>query len=127
MSAKEFAKINQLIGKLRDEAEFCLTRISELEKELNGHGSKPSILNRIPNPDRRKAVSRLLNEVNYVSGDTLRIAIEKLETYILNGDHINYKNLMVIPNDLIADAFGFKSGEEVSYESVLGKIPTLFK
>ena len=126
MSSAEFDKIHDLLIKLRKEAEFCLTRIQELETELSGH-VKVSILNTIPDPQRRKAVAKLLEDIQYKQGDSMRTAIEKLEAYILNGDYMDYTTLKVVPNKVIANAFGLEEKRQVSYEKVLGKIPTLFK
>jgi len=128
MSTKEFTKIHELLERLRKETENCIARVEELEEELKGKGVKPSqLLNNISDPVRSKKVGRLLEVVGYEPGDTLRQAIQKLEAYILKNKFINYKNYNVIADVYIAKAFNLVETQEVSYEHLLGQIPTLFK
>jgi len=128
MSTKEFTKIHELLERLRKETENCIARVEELEEELKGKGVKPSqLLNNISDPVRSKKVGRLLEVVGYEPGDTLRQAIQKLEAYILKNEFINYKNYNVIADVYIAKAFNLVETQEVSYEHLLGQIPTLFK
>lgn len=127
MSANDILKLQRLIEKLREEADLCLKRINELEKELLNATSVTSPLNQITDPVKRKKVVKLLDEIGYESGDSFRIAIKKLEYYIIDNDYINFNNLMVVPNKNIATAFDIKDGVEISYEKLIGMIPMLFK
>lgn len=127
MSADDILKLQKLIETLREQADFCLKRIDELEKELSNATSAPSPLNQIPDPVKRKKVAKLLDGIGYESGDSLRIAIKKLEDYIIKNEYINFNNLMVVPNKTIATAFDIKDGVEISYEKLIGMIPMLFK
>ena len=130
-SSKEFDKIQQLLGKLRQEADYCISRINELEKELlQTSPQAPSMLNHIVNANTKvitKHITCLLKAIGYQQGDTLRISIKKLEKYIIDNNLINYKNFNVVPNKLLANAFEVKEGGEISYEGLLGRIPTIFK
>jgi len=130
-SSREFNKIQQLLGKLRQEADYCISRINELEKELLQTSPQvPSILNNIVDINTKKNtkhIASLLKAIGYQQGDTLRISIKKLEKYIMDNDLLNYKSFNVIPNTLLANAFDLKEGSEISYESLLGRIPNLLK
>jgi predicted transcriptional regulator len=127
MASKELAKIHELLGKLRREADLCLKRINELEQELNGSGKITGILNKIADPVQRRNVARLMKVIKYEPGDSLRIAIKKLENYIIEGEFVDFRTYKIMPNRILADALSIDEGYKISYEEVLGKIPTIFK
>ena len=127
MSDKDLVKIQGLLMKLRHEADFCMKRIEELEKELVTGSYRTSVLGKITDPIRGKDVAKLLEVIGYEAGDSLRKAIKKLENYIIEGGHVDLITLSVIPNKIMSRALGIPDDEEISYEELIGKIPRLFK
>jgi hypothetical protein len=127
MSDKDLVKIQDLLVKLRQEADFCIKRINELEKELSTGSYKSSVMGKITDPVRGKNVAKLLEDIGYEAGDSLRKAIKKLEDYIIEGGHVDFTTLSVIPNKIMAKALDIPEDEEISYEELIGKVPKLFK
>jgi hypothetical protein len=99
---------------------------SELLKATTGE--KYVILDLIVEAKAKKPVRTLLAAIGYKKGDTLRSSIDKLENYIINGQHFDNSTYRVLLNDTLRDAFGFSPEiKEISYEKLMGKLPKLFR
>lgn len=122
-TAKEFLEINKLLLKLKTETDFCISQMAKLEKDLKDS----NLLSQTTVPVRHKQVARLLKSIGYEEGDTMKASIAKMEAYILENDLINYDSLLVIPDTVIAEAFEIEPEKEIRYESLLGRIPNLFR
>jgi hypothetical protein len=81
----------------------------------------------VANPIQRKNIERLLTVIKYEPGDSLRTAIKKLENYSIEGEFVDFRTYKIMPNRILADALSIDEGYKISYEEVLGKIPTIFK
>lgn len=127
MNGNDISKIQELLERLRHEADLCLKRINDLEKELSVGYTGHSMLSTIIDPIPRKNVAKLLEVIGYETGDSLKRAIKKLEDYIIEGEHVDFLTLSVIPDKVMADALSIPEDEEISYEELIGKIPRLFK
>lgn len=126
MSLKEFDRINKILKRLRKDTDMFVEGASELLKEATGE--KYALLDLIVEAKAKKSVRALLAAASYKKGDTLRIAIRKLEDYIVNGKHFHPTTYKVVLNETMAEAFGFPPEvKEVSYEGLLGKLPKLFR
>lgn len=126
MSLKEFDKINKILKTLRKDTDMFVEGASELLKATTGE--KYAILDLIVEAKAKKPARALLAAIGYKKGDTLRTSIDKLENYIVNGNHFDPITYRVLLNETLRDAFGFSpETKEVSYERLLGKLPKLFR
>ena len=144
----DFAKIRELLETLRKETDFCMERLQYLEQNKESHATeshatephniekgqthksehpKKTALDTISDPVKRDNIIQLLLAIDYIPGDSLRDTIAKLETYIFKHNFINYKNYNIKPDIYIAKAFGLKESQEISYERLLGLIPSMFE
>jgi hypothetical protein len=126
MSLKEFDKIHKILKTLRKDTDMFVEGASELLKATTGE--KYVILDLIVEAKAKKPVRTLLAAIGYKKGDTLRSSIDKLENYIINGQHFDNSTYKVLLNDTLRDAFGFSPEiKEISYEKLMGKLPKLFR